>query len=67
MLQKGEKLEKSTMISQHGQFVCTRSLRAIDGHRGRGVPRAMEVLNEDADDQPYMGSRLRGGRKRCLG
>ena len=60
MLRKGEKLEKCTTISQRGRFVCTRSLRAIDGRRGRGVPRAMEVLNEDADDRPYMGSRLRG-------
>jgi len=42
-------------------------LRAIDGHHRQGVPHVMEVLNEDADDGPYMGSRLRGGRKRHLG
>ncbi len=67
MLWKGEKLEKCMTISQCGRFVCTRLLRAIDGHCGRDVLHAMEVLNEDADDGPYMGSRLRGGRKHHLG
>ena len=53
----------TTSTVSAGGVVRTRSLMAIDGRRGRGVARAMEVLSEDSDDGPFT-ARSRTGRQK---
>jgi hypothetical protein len=55
----------TTSTVSAGGIVRTRSLIAVDGRRGRGVPRAMEVLSEDGDDGPFTGKYRRGRQKRA--
>jgi hypothetical protein len=45
-----------------GNVVRTRSLISVDGGRGRGVPRAMEVLSEDISGSIGGGGSAGGGR-----
>ncbi len=53
----------TTSTVSAGGIVRTRSLIAVDGRRGRGVPRAMEVLSEDGDDGPFTGKYRRSRQK----
>jgi hypothetical protein len=57
----------TTSTVSAGGVVRTRSLMTIDGRRGRGVARAMEVLSEDGDDGddgPSTGKCRTGKQKR---
>ncbi len=54
----------TTSTVSAGGIVRTRSLIAVGGRRGRGVPRAMEVLSEDGDDGPFAGKYRTGRQKR---
>jgi hypothetical protein len=54
----------TTSTVSAGGVVRTRSLIAVDGRRGRGVARAMEVLSEDSDDGPFTGKSRTGRQKR---
>ena len=54
----------TTSTVSAGGVVRTRSLMAVDGRRGRGVARAMEVLSEDSDDGPFTTGRSRTGRQK---
>lgn len=53
----------TTSTVSAGGVVRTRSLITVDGRRGRGVARAMEVLSEDGDDGPFM-TKCRTGRQK---
>lgn len=55
----------TTSTVSAGGIVRARSLMTVDGRRGRGVARAMDVLSEDGDDGPYHGRhRAAAGRQR---
>ena len=54
----------TTSTVSAGGVVRTRSLITVDGRRGRGVARAMEVLSEDGDDGPSTGKHRTGKQKR---
>ncbi|KAF8500373.1 hypothetical protein F5888DRAFT_1380061 [Russula emetica] len=54
----------TTSTVSAGGVVRTRSLITVDGRRGRGVARAMEVLSEDGDDGPITGKGRAGRQKR---
>jgi hypothetical protein len=60
---------KSTGITMStvsaGGVMHTRSLITVDGRRGSGVARAMEVFSEDDDDGPLQASVVRVGRSVC--
>src|SRR5258708_33370245 len=43
----------TTRTVSAGGIVRTRSLIAVDGRLGRGVPRAMEVLSETGNNGPF--------------
>lgn len=53
----------TTSTVSAGGVVRARSLITVDGRRGRGVARAMEVLSEDGDDGAFM-SKCRTGRQK---
>ena len=55
----------TTSTVSAGGVVRTRSLITVDGRRGRGVARAMEVLSEDGDDGPITGKGRLGRQKRA--
>ena len=53
----------TTSTVSAGGIVRTRSLMMVDGRRGRGVARAMDVLSEDGDDGPFPGKRRAVGKQ----
>lgn len=53
----------TTSTVSAGGIVRTRSLIMVDGRRGRGVARAMDVLSEDGDDGPFTGKHRAVGRQ----
>ena len=54
----------TTSTVSAGGIVRTRSLITVDGRRGRGVARAMDILSEDADDGSFTGKSRTGKQKR---
>ena len=54
----------TTSTVSAGGIVRARSLISVNGRRGRGVARAMEVLSEDGDDGPFTGKGRTGRQKR---
>ena len=58
---------QSTVSVGGGRVVRTRSLLSIDGGRGRGVARAMEIVAEDGGEALSPSSKHRAGRRKRAG